>query len=367
MGNTDDILLVGGYGVVGRRIAARLAPQFASRLVLAGRHPARAESLARVLGEGPRLRELDLGEAASIDRALEGVGTVVSCVAQHDLELIRRCIQRGLAYTDISPRLSYWRADDRLKQEAEKTRARIVLGAGLSPGISNMMARKLVAELGGCERVETDIMLSLADEYGPDSLQHVLDSTAQPFTVFVNGRSREALPFSEGERVAFPAPVGVRVAYLFPWSDVVSYPQTLGAQTSIGRFALEPPWLGRLAGLLARAGAVGWLKRLAVAEREGGAIERLKRRYAGHDAFALVVRVVGPRGARRMSLVGNRQADVSAAGAAAIVQALATQTVSEVGVLLPESAIAPEPFFEQIASWGYRPEYAEEPRANEIV
>ena len=33
------------------------------------------------------------------------------------------------------------------------------------------------------------------------------------------------------------------------WSDVVYYPETLGARTSLGRFAIEPAWAGRLAAL----------------------------------------------------------------------------------------------------------------------
>ena len=36
--NDRDILIVGGYGVVGRRIAADLGPDHAGRIVVPGRH-----------------------------------------------------------------------------------------------------------------------------------------------------------------------------------------------------------------------------------------------------------------------------------------------------------------------------------------
>lgn len=357
MTESNLILLVGGYGVVGRRIAALLAPEFPNQVLIAGRHLERAEALCKNMGHGARVRSLDVRDTASIERALAGVETVVSCVAQQDLGLLSQTVSRGLAYTDISPRLAFWRAGHALQQQAVQTQARVVLGAGLSPGISNLMARKLAAEIGPVRRVETDILLSLGDEYGPDSLRHVFDALSQPFTVFVNGRLLDATPFSDGVRVAFSEPVGTRTAYLFPWSDVVSYPDTLGAHTSIGRFALDPSWLGRTAELLVRVGARTWLERFASAGGKSGLIERAKRRYADRDAYALVVRMEGARSSGEMSLAGRHQADVTAAGAAAIVRALATRAMPQPGIFLPEQVIEHDPFFEFIASKGYRPRY----------
>jgi saccharopine dehydrogenase-like NADP-dependent oxidoreductase len=198
-----------------------------------------------------------------------------------------------VAYTDIAPRLAFWQGAEEMAVEARRTGARIVLGAGLSPGISNMMARQLSKAVGRVDRIETAILLSLGDEYGPDSLHHVLEAVTQPFNVLGEGRGHEAVPFSCGERIDFPEPLGSRMAYLFPWSDVVYYPKTLGARTSLGRFALEPGWVGGLAALLVRAGARRWLKRSGFFRGNRRAIDRLKRIYAGHDRFALVVTVEG--------------------------------------------------------------------------
>jgi len=355
MTNGRDILLVGGYGVVGRRIAARLAPVFPGRLVIAGRDQERASDLCRELGHGSRPRRIDAGDVAGISSGLDGVHTVMSCVAQPEMHLLRTCIARGVAYTDIAPRLAFWQGADALAAEARRTGARVVLGAGLSPGISNMMAARMAKELGRVDRVATAILLSLGDEYGPDSLHHVLEALTQPFTVLRDGHRRPAVPFSEGERVVFPSPIGARTAYLFPWSDVVYYPKTLGAQTAVGRFALEPAWSGRLASVLVRAGARRWLARPGFSNGNRRAIDRLKRRYAGHDHFALVVTMEGGGRLMTMSLAGRRQADATAAGAAELARALATGEVERAGVWLPEEVISPERFFDALASGGWRP------------
>jgi saccharopine dehydrogenase-like NADP-dependent oxidoreductase len=64
MSANDDILLVGGYGVVGRRIAALLTPEFQNRVVIAGRNLPGAEVLCRKLGHGARARTIDAHDGA---------------------------------------------------------------------------------------------------------------------------------------------------------------------------------------------------------------------------------------------------------------------------------------------------------------
>jgi len=363
MNDTRDILIVGGYGVVGRRIATLLAPHFPDRVLIAGRDERRAEELCRELGRGTRPRRINLSDAPSIEGALDGVGTVMTCVAQREQHLLRAAIARGAGYTDIAPRLAFWQGARELTADARRTGARIILGAGLSPGISNMMAQKLARAAGHVDRVETAILLSLGDEYGPDSLHHVLEAVTQPFTVLERGHRHDAVPFSRGERIDFPPPLGPRTAYLFPWSDVVHYPDTLGATTALGRFALEPAWAGWLAAGLVRAGARRWLERPAFAGGNRRAIDRLKRRYAGHDRFGLIVTVEGGGLVRRMSLAGRHQADATAAGAAEFARALAAGEVDRPGVWLAEEVISHERFFGALASLGWQTSVDEWPAA----
>ena len=49
-----DILITGGYGTVRRRVAAGLAPDYAGRLLAAGRSAEKAGQLAAELGYGVR-------------------------------------------------------------------------------------------------------------------------------------------------------------------------------------------------------------------------------------------------------------------------------------------------------------------------
>ena len=55
--NDRDILIVGGYGVVGLRIAPDLGSDYPGRVVVAGRSLARADNAARGIGHGVRGRK----------------------------------------------------------------------------------------------------------------------------------------------------------------------------------------------------------------------------------------------------------------------------------------------------------------------
>jgi hypothetical protein len=85
--------------------------------------------------------------------------------------------------------------------------------------------------------------------------------------------------------------VGSKTAYLFPWSDVVYYPKTLGVRTAVGRFALEPARAGRLASVLVRLGATRGLGRPERMKAFLHVIERVKGHGSRGDAFALAVTV----------------------------------------------------------------------------
>lgn len=348
-----DVLVVGGYGVVGRRVAAHLAPLFPGRVVIAGRDGGRAQETCTSLGHGTRSRGLDVNDAGQISRALQGVGTIMACVAQAEPRLLRAAVAGGLAYTDIAPRLAFWRGARELHEQAWQSGARVLLGAGLSPGVSNLMARKLAGLAGEVESIETSILLSLGDEYGADSLQHVLESLKQPFELFRHGKYESVLPFGDGERVIFPG-IGSRMAYVFPWSDVVYYPQTLGARTAIGRLALEPPWLNRLLQRLVQTGTPSWLEQRGLLGGQRRVIDRLKRAYAGSDRFGLRVSVRSRAGnTLSMSLSGQRQAEVTAAAAAELCRILVAGEVAAPGVWLPEQVVATEPFFDALERLGY--------------
>jgi saccharopine dehydrogenase-like NADP-dependent oxidoreductase len=342
MSKGTDILIIGGYGTVGRRVAADLAPDYPDRVVVAGRSDERAARLATELGHGVRARRVDVGDPDSVEAALDGVGLVVSCIDQPEPHLLRAAIGRGLAYTDIAPHLMTRRPTEAMKAEAARTKARIVLGTGLAPCISSLLARLGADRVGAVKKVEVGVLLSVGDTYGPASRAYLLEEISLPYAVWTEGREKPARPFGGHARVTFPAPLGKRTAYLFPFSDQVFFPKTLGARTALSRLALEPPWLGAVLSVLLRLRATAMLGRRAGAKERAQHLNAwLRRRYEGRDWYGIVVEVEGARGRVRSSLVGRGQATGTAICAAAMVRVLAAGGVRQPGIWLAEEVVAP--------------------------
>ena len=131
--SSNDILVVGGYGEVGRRLVAQLEATQPNRVVVAGRHPEKAS--------GVRARRLDVDDVTTIEAALDGVGVVVACVRQSESHLLRAAVRRGIAYTSIAPPWLPPSETDLLAAEARRTGARVILAAGLEPGITSVLVR----------------------------------------------------------------------------------------------------------------------------------------------------------------------------------------------------------------------------------
>ncbi len=193
MAHGQDILIVGGYGEVGRRLATLLGAEHAARIVVAGRHPDHAP--------GPRARHIDLDVPASIDASLDGVGLVVACARQREPNLLRAVVSRGLAYTSIAPPWMAWPDVQALDAEARRTGARVVLAAGIEPGISSVLARIAADRVGQVDSIETALLLDVGDSYGTDSMAFLMEELGLSYQVVVNGRERPASAFGASKRV----------------------------------------------------------------------------------------------------------------------------------------------------------------------
>jgi hypothetical protein len=137
-------------------------------------------------------------------------------------------------------------------------------------------------------------------------------------------------------------------AYLFPFSDQVLYPRTMGAQTALTRLAIEPARLGRLLAASVRLGAV----RLVARERVRNVLAKRRSdraRNEGAARFALRVDVIHDGRSAHATLVGGPQANAAAAGASETVRSMMEDEVSEPGVWMPEQVISPPGFFSRLA------------------
>src|SRR4029078_8006569 len=141
-----------------------------------------------------------------------------------------------------------------------------------------------------------------------------------PFDIRVDGKDHTVRAFSAPRLVEYPSPAGARLSYLFPFSDQVLYPRTMGVKTVTTRLAIEPGWLSKALSAIARTG----ISRLLAIGAIRHAIARQHKATPSDKGGRFALRVVCGRGrnSRHATLFGHTQADAAAAGAAGVARAL---------------------------------------------
>lgn len=129
------LLVLGGTGVVGRRIARLARAQGVAERVLVGSRSARGADAAPV----------DLAEPRSLARALRGVDAVINAVGPFEYDprpLVRACAEHGCHYVDIA---ETERFIDAVHAQATGAEIAAVSGASTLPGLVTVLAQALAS------------------------------------------------------------------------------------------------------------------------------------------------------------------------------------------------------------------------------
>ncbi len=210
-----SVVIVGGYGAVGRVVAATLAERGVP-VTIAGRDLRRAQELAGRHPDVMTPRRVDVDHLDELDSVLDGAAVVVMCVERGNAQVARACLERGIHVVDISATPAVLDAIEGLDTVAERAGATAVLSVGLAPGLTNVLARWCVARLPSATSVDISILLGLAGDHGPDSARWTMAN--------LTSRARSD---AGRQRVELPG-FGRRTVHPFPFSDQHTLTRTLG-------------------------------------------------------------------------------------------------------------------------------------------
>ncbi|KSV83412.1 NAD(P)H-binding protein [Sinorhizobium sp. Sb3] len=308
----NGILIVGGYGHVGSRIAERLLKDGIAPVCLAGRSLEKARAMASRLG--CEARYIDLDRAETWDGAIAGTDIVLVCMDQKDTSFPAHVLATGLTYIDITATDSFFRQVETLGGLAHESGGRAVLSIGLAPGLTNLLVKACTEKLDHAKSARIGIMLGLGDAHGPAAIDWTLNQLRSPR--------------GEIETIPFGIPPHGYPAIPFDFADQHVVRRTLGLSDASTLLAFDPPMMARLVfALLGFIRAKPWLTRLM-----GKTMPYMR---IGSDRAALAVEVRGEVDARteicRAVLEGRREADITALVAALTVKHLA-QTEIRAGV-----------------------------------
>jgi hypothetical protein len=129
---------------------------------------------------------VDLDRAETVAAAIAGVDLVVDPVPHPELTVERAVLREGGALIDVSMRPAA--AGRRLRQETTNARGTVVLNAGRTPGVSNLVAADLLAAHPEADAVEIVLSFSagsVSGRAGGESLHRHLTSARRHRTATI--------------------------------------------------------------------------------------------------------------------------------------------------------------------------------------
>ncbi|MCC7074177.1 MAG: saccharopine dehydrogenase NADP-binding domain-containing protein [Deltaproteobacteria bacterium] len=387
---TKLIVVAGGAGAMGRITVRDLVETAPANIeiAIADYNLDAAKQLAASFTSRPvRAIGLNIKDVKASAKALTGAFGVIGAV-QHQLNvpLMQACLAAGAHYCDLGGLFHYTRKQLPLHERFAKAGLLAVLGVGAAPGIVNVLARALADEMdrvheihikvGNIDRTPNRPSSALGTSY---SLATILDEANHPAALFTKGQFTFVEPMSGVEEIDFGPPVGVRRPAYTIHSEVATLPLSFkdkGVREVSFRIAFSDELAERLRFLralgasgekpLSFKNATGKIQKVVPRDVLVALAARLpKVELSGTPDEYEVCRVVvkGTLKGRELTETMDLHCpgipawgfgvDVDTGCPPSIVmQMLARGSITARGVLPPEIAIPPKPFFKELKKRG---------------
>jgi saccharopine dehydrogenase-like NADP-dependent oxidoreductase len=297
MVRSGTILLVGGYGHVGTLLARELAIRYPGQLVVAGRNAEKAQALAATLPGSVRSTVIDVRSEESVKLAVQHTALLVNCsVDQLQPSLLRAALASGCSYLDIGANAAAIAGMLELSAEAMQHGICALVGAGLDPGLTNIMAAQASAHVEGTDAINVALLLSLGDAFGEGAIDYILEALANPTIVEYQGRRQELYAYRERRSCDFPFPFGPRLAYRFPFPEQVFFPETLQTKQAANWYVMNSAAINVFLAVAVRLGLTRLLRHAAVRAAARWFFQLLSRLPGGKDDVCALAEAQGSGG-----------------------------------------------------------------------
>lgn len=294
MKSMKPILVVGGYGAVGQYIVAdlhRLLPE--AEITVAGRSLQKARTFADAFDDRVSAASVDLTSEAATETAFQHASLVILNTEAGAENAARTCVRLGLSLISVAASVSITRAITAVQPAALSAGVALVTEVGLAPGLMNLMAGQVMADLPDARSLDLVLALAMAGDHGPEAIEWTIARCI------------------EAERAIIlepPLPVIGRWVIPVDFVDKEKVANELGIERVTSSLALIPAWTSRMLPVIAPL--FGKYPRLL--EKAEGLIKALSRVVGlPVDAFNLVARAKANEGNVTLQLRGTNQSRVT--------------------------------------------------------
>lgn len=232
----QTILVVGGYGVVGSRIAKILERRNPdARVLLGGRSIDKAEALAATFSNATGVR-FDVDDPASLGHLPVQPDVIV--VVVNDLKdiTLNAAIKAGIALIDVTRWTERVRDLEAIVADA-RPKSTVVSGSCWMACVPGALTLAEAEKLDTVDSIDMSVLYALKDVSGDNSVEY-MDRLTAPFPVQRDGMRAVAIPYTEGRKVAFDNKQEATV-YRFDSPDQHVLPRLTGAKSVAARIAFD--------------------------------------------------------------------------------------------------------------------------------
>src|ERR1700682_863852 len=363
-------LVLGGCGTMGKEVTRDLAQTSDfDRIVVADKDGARAQAFVDELGDRRLVpAAVDVTRGADVEALLRQCTVVANCTTYHfGLDLVRLAIACAKPYVDLGGLFNTPRQLE-LSPQAERAGVPIVLGCGATPGVTNLMAQAAARSMETVERVEIAFGSLRPLAASPGLLDTILEEFSPTTTRFFyeDGRLIPVPPFDGARRIDFLPPVGTLETYYVPHSETHTIPRFLSKHPR--HVSVRGSWHPDIMAAMRLFLAYGLTSEEPISVDGAGIHPRgflrahlLARKDPigdGPVAFFLRLDVSGQTAGKPTSIRyrSAHPTDWGSAGTARMTgipapggpPGRASRAVRRAGVMGPEAAFEPEPFFAEL-------------------
>ncbi|MFS8145357.1 DUF4166 domain-containing protein [Rhizobium sp. BR 249] len=277
-GQRFSLLIIGGYGTFGGRLARLLGEEPRIRLLIAGRSLEKADDFVADMrspkGGAGRLGGNDLGatlHAVAFDRdgdlaeqltrlkpdlVVDASGPFQSFTGDA-YKVVQACIDLGIDYADIADSTGFVAGIGGLDAQAKAKGTFVLSGLSSLPALSFAALQAMAPHFSRIESVAAGIAPSAHVKIGLNVVRAIASYAGKPVAVLPGGRPAEGRGLIDAMRVTIAppdvAPLASRTFLLVDAPDLALLPQHIaGLQSTFTGVGTEPQALQRLLSFAAR-------------------------------------------------------------------------------------------------------------------
>jgi hypothetical protein len=213
-GDRLRVLVLGGYGVFGGRLAELLCEEPRLDLILAGRSMVRAEAFCARLGPGAGRSAAAVDRDGDVKAALETVrpDLVVDAsgpfqaYGQDPYRVIRACLDAGIDYLDLADGSDFVEGVAAFDEEARARGISILSGVSSFPVLTAAVVRRLAAGLDRVRAISAGIAPSPFAGVGLNVIRAIASYAGKPVAVIRDGRPAVGWGMLDGRRFTVAPP-----------------------------------------------------------------------------------------------------------------------------------------------------------------